>query len=946
MTDQQIRLQSQNDHIRFLESLDLVNQAIQGATDLEQMIQRVLKVVLEIFDSDRAVLVYPCDPSQPVCELIREQAKPEWAIKHFLGDEFANDEAGATEEAEISQVLHLVRNSDVPVAFGQGAEHPLPAMLTRRFAIQSQLAVAVYPKCDLPYMFGLRQCSHPRVWTAHERRLLQEVGRRLADGLGSQIVYRQLRDSESRFRVLVDHATDAFFLHSTDGTILDANRQASEALGYSVEELIGMKPSEFDVGISQEEWARFECELNDNKVVTFESRHRRKNGEIIPVEVSVRPLWQGGERFAVSLSRDITSRKRAEQALRVSERRLDAAQQMAHVAWWQEDFESGIASRSLEAYAIFGLPGGQGEELLDWDQRWRQRIHPEDLERTCKAYSIALEGGPRYDLEYRIVRPTGEVRYVHSQADVTFDGCGRLLRIFGTMQDITELRQTERELRASEARFRTLVDHAADAFFLMDDSGTVLDVNRQAYESLGYSYEELIGKRPMDFDPTVSQLAIEAMRTRLDAGEIISFETQHKRKDGTVFPVDIRIRPFWESGKRFAVALVRDITDRMRLEEQFRQAQKMEAVGQLAGGIAHDFNNLLTVINSYSEILSNDLPTGDPKRELAAEVLKAGERAANLTRQLLAFSRKQILQPQIVSFNSILGDLARLLRRLIGEDIELVFDAEPTLGAAQVDPGQFEQAIINLALNARDAMPEGGKISLTTKNIELDDLDDPNIPPGRYVLVAMSDTGQGMDEATKSRIFEPFFTTKDQGKGTGLGLAMVYGFVKQSNGYIEVSSEVGRGTTMRVYLPRVDTSAPTHPPAEPPKFVMPVGTETVLLVEDEEAVRVLSRNILKSCGYKVLEAQDGLEGLAIAQQAGAIDLLVTDLIMPRMGGKQLADAVLESRPCIRLLFLSGYAEGAVTNRSIRCDSMPFLQKPFSAMNFARKVREVLDTDTR
>jgi nitrogen-specific signal transduction histidine kinase/CheY-like chemotaxis protein len=395
------------------------------------------------------------------------------------------------------------------------------------------------------------------------------------------------------------------------------------------------------------------------------------------------------------------------------------------------------------------------------------------------------------------------------------------------------------------------------------------------------------------------------------------------------------------------IGISRDVTELNRLEEQFRQAQKMEAVGRLAGGVAHDFNNLLTGINGYCELVFNRLRADDPSRELLAEIRKCGERAATLTRQLLAFSRKQVLQPQVVSLNTLLGELLKLLKRLIGEDIELALVPGAALGLAKVDPGQFEQAVINLAVNARDAMPRGGRLTIETHNAELAEgyaERYPEVRPGRYVLVVVRDSGQGMDEATKARIFEPFFTTKEPGKGTGLGLAMVYGFVKQSGGHIEVESEPGRGATFKVYLPRAEETTPSAK-SSPSLLQMPKGTETVLLVEDEDAVRALSKLVLQSSGYTVLEARDGQEGVWVAQQhQGPIHILVTDLVMPRLSGQQLAVLLVQARPHLRVLFMSGYTDEAVLRHGVFEADAAFLQKPFNAIGLARKVREVLDAE--
>jgi two-component system, cell cycle sensor histidine kinase and response regulator CckA len=393
---------------------------------------------------------------------------------------------------------------------------------------------------------------------------------------------------------------------------------------------------------------------------------------------------------------------------------------------------------------------------------------------------------------------------------------------------------------------------------------------------------------------------------------------------------------------------IQDVTDLKRLEEQLRQAQKMEAVGQLAGGVAHDFNNLLTVINGFSELALHRMASDDPSRELIAEVFKAGGRAAALTRQLLVSSRKQVLQPQVLDLNVLIGELNKSLLGLLGENIALRVEADAGLGRVNVDPGQCEQAVINLAVNARDAMPAGGRLTIATRNLELDEgyaAEHPDARPGRYVLVSVSDTGHGMDATTVARMFEPFFTTKGPGRGTGLGLAMVYGFVRQSGGHIDAESGVGRGATFKVYLPRVDEGVRFGKSCQE-NASLPRGTETILLVEDQDAVRDFARRVLRGAGYTVLEARDGEDALRVARQRqGSIDLLVTDVVMPRMGGPPLAKLLAQDRPGLRVLFMSGYADDAIS----RCGSPgavgSFLQKPFDPVRLACMVREVLDAET-
>jgi PAS domain S-box-containing protein len=515
--------------------------------------------------------------------------------------------------------------------------------------------------------------------------------------------------------------------------------------------------------------------------------------------------------------------------------------------------------------------------------------------------------------------------------------------------------KAERRLRESERRYAITLSSIGDAVIATDNQARIEFLNPTAAKLTGWKPEESVGQPLHEVFRIVNEQTRQPIENPvakiLREGKVIGLanHTMLLARDGREIPIEDCGAPIIDDKGKItgSVLVFHDVRERRRLEEQFLQAQKMETVGRLAGGVAHDFNNLLTVINGYSQLVLNSLHPDDPNRQLLTEILNCGERAAKLTRQLLAFSRKQMLQPQVVSLNSLLTDLLKMLTRLIGEDIELALVPDPALGLAKVDPGQFEQAIINLAINARDAMPRGGRLILETHNAELDaDYAErhSDVRPGRYVRVSVSDTGDGMDEATKARIFEPFFTTKGVGKGTGLGLAMVYGFVKQSGGHIEVFSQLGQGTMFRVYLPRaVETNPSPKSSGEIP--TIPRGHETVLLVEDEEAVRNLSRIVLQACGYTVLEARDGQEGISIAQQhQGTIDLLLTDLVMPRMSGHQLADLLVQTRPHMRILFMSGYNDEAIRRHGQDQTAVALLEKPFAPISLARKIREVLDAE--
>jgi two-component system, cell cycle sensor histidine kinase and response regulator CckA len=512
-----------------------------------------------------------------------------------------------------------------------------------------------------------------------------------------------------------------------------------------------------------------------------------------------------------------------------------------------------------------------------------------------------------------------------------------------------EIKRNEQALRRSEARYRSLVQSSVYGIYRSSLEGRFLDVNPALITMLGYGSAEEV----LLLDPEQQVFAQVQEHTRLieefrRTGRLDGIEVKWKRKDGSSITVRISGRAVSSADEPADVleAIAEDVTDRRVLEDQFRQAQKMEAVGRLAGGVAHDFNNLLMVISGYAEVILAKLNPDHTLHEKACAIQQASDRATTLTRQLLAFSRKQLLELKVVDVNSIVADMERLLRPLIGENVELVAKLAPEAGFTRADVGQLEQVLMNLVVNAKDAMPAGGKLTIETQNIVVDESHRRSqtfIRPGHYVTLSVSDTGTGMDKETQSRIFEPFFTTKEKGKGTGLGLSTVYGIVKQSGGYVMVQSELGHGTTFQIFLPRVEGTAEKHP--APVAHAAAGGTETILLVEDEASVRQLVRETLVCKGYRVLEAENGEVGLAVANRAAEnkekIDLVITDVVMPGMGGRELVQQLAKTRPQTKVLYLSGYTEDAVVNEGAKDSGAAFLQKPFTLQNLSRKVREVL-----
>ena len=525
---------------------------------------------------------------------------------------------------------------------------------------------------------------------------------------------------------------------------------------------------------------------------------------------------------------------------------------------------------------------------------------------------------------------------------------GQLKRLLPAIE--RELREAKGRaaLRAAEAGYETLVEQAPVGIYRSNPEGRFLSANTALVRMLGYeSAADLLRldmARDVYADPAERQGLVD--RDTYSDRQYDDVEATWKRKDGGLLTVQLNVRAVRNAARQveYYETFVRDVTEQRRLQQQVLQSQKMEAVGRLAGGIAHDFNNLLTVITSYSDLLLEDLGKDDPKRDDVEQVRKAAEGAASLTRQLLAFSRQQVLAPRVVSLNAVVDSLQKILRRVIGEDVELATALAPDLGAVKADVGQLEQVLMNLTVNARDAMPTGGKLTIETANVEHDPAyarAREGAAVSRFVMLAVTDTGVGMDEATKARIFEPFFTTKEAGKGTGLGLATVYGIVNQSGGFIWVYSEPGNGTSFKIYLPRVD--APAEGVKAAGSVSVPRGTETVLLVEDAAAVRAVAKQVLQRQGYTVLEAPHGEAALHLAQKhRGPIHLLLTDVVMPVLSGRRLAEQLAPLRPDMKVLYASGYTDDSVVRHGILESGTAYLQKPFTPDSLARKVREVLD----
>ncbi len=581
---------------------------------------------------------------------------------------------------------------------------------------------------------------------------------------------------------------------------------------------------------------------------------------------------------------------------------------------------------------------------------WRHRL-PDDRQRVDAIANEALRGGrAHYEAEFRCQRRDGAIRWFAEHVFVERRGL-RAWHLIGVATDITDRKEMEAALRTSEERFRAIFEQVAVGLAHVGLDGRWLMANQRLCDIVGYRHAELLTTtfqaitHPDDLETDLTLIR------RTLAGELPTYtrEKRYIRKDGAITWVNLTVKLVYNGlgQPNYFLTVVEDINERKQLAMQLLQSQKIESIGRLAGGIAHDFNNLLTVMIGNIALARDGLPANAPAQSDLGEAEKAAVRAAELTRQLLAFARKQMLVPRVLVLNEILFDMEALLGRLLGEHIELITLPAPDLGRVKVDSSQIEQVLVNLAVNARDAMPNGGRLTIETGNVILDSAyadSHVGVIAGSYVMLAVSDTGIGMPPEIQAHLFEPFFTTKEPGQGTGLGLAICYGIIKQHGGNIWVYSEVGAGTTFKIYLPRVEDAAETlHQPAAEAR--LPTGTETVLLVEDEDAVRTLAMRVLGSLEYIVLTATNGAEALRVAAAyAGTIHLALLDIVMPEIGGKELAEQLARIIPNLKMLFMSGYTDTAIVQHGWFDEGVAFLQKPFTPAALALKVRTVLDAE--
>ena len=793
---------------------------------------------------------------------------------------------------------------------------------------------------------------------------------------------RAQQQAEEKLSQLFENAVEGIFRASVDGQLLSVNPALARMCGYCspAEMILSVRDMSQDLYADPQARAEFQQRMAEHgSVESFEYQLRRKDGARIWVSENARVVRvSNGEIVAYEgTMEDITERKRAElerqvtfeiiHAVNVTDN-LDDLLYLVHQALKKVLYaENCFVALYEPSSGMFHFPF-----FID---QFDEAPPPQQVGRSCTAYvyrtgramlipqqifdqlaeqgEVELVGTPSPAwLGAPLRTPAATigvlvVQHYENEAAYTERDLEFLVSVGGQIALAIERKRAEEKIRESEARLRVLVEQLPAVLWTVGKDLRFTSALGAGLARLGLKPNQIVGVSLMEYFETSDQtfLPIAAHR-RATRGEPVTFHVEWKGGSYTCHVEPLRTA---EGDLQGAICMALDITDRKQLEEQLRQAQKMEAVGRLAGGIAHDFNNLLMVIQGYADLLTERLADGDPLRRNAEQIQTASQRATSLTRQLLAFSRKQMLAPKVLNVQSVVAEMEKILRRLIGEDIQLETSSAPDLGLIKADRSQIEQVILNLAVNARDAMPEGGRLTIETANVELDKAaahPPAVLSPGKYVMLAVTDNGCGMDAETQAHIFEPFFTTKEKGKGTGLGLATVYGIVKQSGGYVWVYSEPGRGTSFKVYLPRIeDEPAARGRDGKTDARALPRGSETVLLVEDEKGVRELAREYLELVGYTVIEAEDGHTALELASMhVGPIQLLMTDVVMPGISGRELAGRVKAIRPDIKILFMSGYTDQAVVHHGILDTDAALLQKPFTMAALAAKLREILSTE--
>jgi PAS domain S-box-containing protein len=931
---------------RALRTLSECNQVIVRAKEEPGLLQEMCRTIVEVGGYHLAwigfVEKYKEKAIQPVA---KAGFKEEYGNLTWLDNKEDNDPVGLAIQTRRSTMAKNILNEPAfrnlrkeAIKWGYTSSVALPLITDG----QSIGVLSIYSK-------------GPDAFDLEEMKLLEELSNDLTYGilaLRTQTERKRaeetLRESEDRYRDLVENSWDFICTHDLKGQILSVNPGPAKLLGYEQSDLLKMNLRDLLVPEVRDQFDAYLSTIQRDGVAKGLMVVQTRTGErrtweyrnTLRTEGVMTPIVRG-------MAHDITEREHAEEALRTEREKLELVTQNmgAGLAFISKDYRTLWANNVLKR--IFG--DVEGKPCYSTYNK-RTEICPE-----CGVREVFEKGSEKVIHEQVGKDIEGNTIWSEIIATPIKDKDGNITAGLELVIPITERKQAEEALRSSEEKYRTILENIEDGYFEVDTAGNFTFFNDSMWRIYGYPREEMMGMNNRQYtDQENAKKLFQAFNKVYRTGESTKeFDWEIIRKDGTKRNIESSVSLMKApSGDRIGFrGIVRDVTDRKQfeqekaaLEEQLRQSQKMEAIGRLAGGVAHDFNNLLTVIKGYSQLSLAEMKEGDPFKGNIEEIKKAADRAADLTRQLLAFSRRQIMEMKVLDLNDLLRNLDKMLHRVIGEDIKLLFRLTEDLGRVKTDPGQIEQVVVNLVVNARDAMPSGGRLTIETGNVVLDEEyagSHVAVKPGPYVMLSVSDTGVGMTREVRERVFEPFFTTKEKGKGTGLGLSTVYGIVKQSGGNIWVYSEPGRGTTFKIYLPRVDEPL-EELKGEVEKEELPQGNETILIVEDDEDVRKLAERVLEKQGYAVLVASQGSEALSLCgEYKKRIHLVLCDVVMPGMGGRELTDHLTSFHPEMKVLYMSGYTENAIVHHGILIEGMNYIQKPFTVEGLARKVREAL-----
>ena len=989
------RKQLENEHranLYLFENMDKVNRIFQGGGDMEQALSGVLDAVLSIFGCDRAVLVYPCDPDAPSWTIRMERTSREAPAPYPPGTSLPTNPSAR-------KMFRELLKTDYTLTFLADREFPGDEHL-KEVGIRSMLARALYPKVGKPWVFGIHQCTHAREWTEAERVLFREISRRLAEGLTSLLMHHDLKRSRELLDKVIENIPIPLFVKDAEERrYLRWNKANEEMTGIPREEILGRRVHDFFTRDEADSLTALDdealrtnrpAELPEQRIGTRVKGERIIRTKRIPIQDETgRPI------HLLGIAEDVTERKAAETERRLHLGFLESMDRINRAMQKAGDIEGMMQDGLDAALTIFGcdrafLVYPCDPEAPSWHV---------PMKRTDPRYPGLPTGGDPYPATPRIrnlfrdllstdgpvelgvgngIDPdeepwkTNEIKSLLAIALYPMTGkpwtfglhqCSRarawtpsekqlFQEVARRFSDGLSTLLINRDLKRNEEFLDSVIENMPNLVFVKEaDTLRYVKFNRAGEKLLGISRELILGKTDHDLFPKdradvfidTDRKVLAENRLVVVPEETITVLTGEQRTLQTK-----KIPICDETGKRrFLMGISEDVSERHRLEEQLRQAQKMESIGRLAGGVAHDFNNMLGIILGHSELPLSGVDPSDPLHENLQEIRKAAERSADLTRQLLAFARKQIVAPRVINLNETLGGMLKMLRALIGEDIELTWLPGEELWPVRIDPTQVDQVLANLCVNARDAIADVGNIVIETKNATFDEKHcafHPGFLPGDFVMLSVSDNGAGMDKETADRIFEPFFTTKELGKGTGLGLAMVYGIVKQNEGFIDVYSEPGVGTIFKIFLPR-QTSGTERAQQAGQAIPGAKGEETILLVEDVPDILALTTLMLERFGYRVIAVPTPEDAIRAAREHGnKIRLLVSDVVMPGMNGRVLADIVSSVCPGIRRLFMSGYTDDVIAHHGVLEGNVHFIQKPFTMQSLAAKVRAALDDE--